>query len=594
MKDEDKSKHQLLLELAELRDRKSNDTLLKNDLSKTTLLLSSIHKAQNDFLMDSSHENTFNDLLATLLDLTQSEYGFIGEVHYKENVPYLKTHAITDISWNEETKLFYQENAPEGLEFRNLESLFGQVMVTGKPVIADDPKNDTRSAGLPKGHPPLNRFLGIPFYKGEELIGMVGVANFKGSHGEDIIEFLTPFLSTCCGLIWSIKLEYQRNQIQEQLVRSQKMEALGTLAGGIAHDFNNILTSIIGNADMATIHTPNDSKAMRNLEAISKASERAASMIKQILTFSRMEAIKLEPVDLKSVLSDTVSLIRTSIPTNIKIYHNTLTDCPFVMADKTQIYQVLLNLCTNAYHAMTNDSGVIEINLEVWNTSNQSKLECPNTIMSGEYVKLTVIDNGCGISEEHKDKIFDPFYTTKDIGIGTGLGLSVVYSIVDSFKGIIRIESEVGKGTMVSIYLPTTKGLVIKEPVPKQNIRSSGGHILLVDDESDILELYREVLEEFGYTVSAFSNARSAFEFFRSDPYSIDLVITDQSMPSMTGKQLIKKLLVIRSDLKIILSTGYMELDNSDNKNNLKIKKYLVKPFNISTLHESIEECLQC
>jgi transcriptional regulator with GAF, ATPase, and Fis domain len=332
----------------------------EKDLHQSNMLLEGLRHAQTQYIEKVDTKTLFEELLQDLLNLTQSEYGFIGEVlHTPKNEPYLKTHAITNIAWNDETRAFYEENAPQGLEFVNLKSLFGSVMTTEKPVIANSPATDPRRTGIPEGHPPLDAFLGIPFFSANNIVGMVGIANRKQGYDQPIIDFLAPFLVTCGAIIEAQQNEQRREQAEESLAQSeeklrqsQKMEAIGKLAGGVAHDFNNLLTVINGYSKILLDVLQTTDPNREFIEEIQKAGNRASALTNQLLIFSRRQVIQPEVVDLNQVTTDLQKMWSRLIGENIDLKLRLHARSSFVEADPGQLEQVILNIVINARDAM--------------------------------------------------------------------------------------------------------------------------------------------------------------------------------------------------------------------------------------------------
>ncbi len=381
----------------------------------------------------------------------------------------------------------------------------------------------------------------------------------------------------------------ERRQLDIKLRQSQKMEALGTLAGGIAHDFNNILGAILGNVEMCLLEQTEDGKGKQYLENISKASNRAVSLVKQVLTFSRMDPMQVQSINLAVVLQESLKMVRATIPTNIEIQQDIPKDCGNMMADVTQIHQVVINICTNAYHAMEEKGGILNISLK-------QVQNCPLPLGTENQICLilSIRDTGCGISAEDQEKIFDPFFTTKEIGKGTGLGLAVVHGIVKQYGGEIIVDSEVGEGTTVDIFFPiVTPEKVEEESIKEESIKQGAGHILIVDDEPALTSLYETFLTLLGYTLTVCGDSSDALKLFKENPYKYDLVLTDQGMPNLTGKQLSQELLAIRADVIIILVTGYSDTISEKEAQEIGIRKYILKPVNLAKLSQTIEECLK-
>ena len=349
---------------------------------------------------------------------------------------------------------------------------------------------------------------------------------------------------------------------------------------------------ILGNVQMCMIELPEDRKEMQYLLPILEVGKRAANLVKQILVFSRMKIVDLRPVNLYSVVEDAIQMIRATIPTNIEIRKNIQRNHVNIMADTTQIHQVILNLSINAYHAMEKTGGVLDISLEKAKCNLCPLTHCIDKSEAG-CLELTVRDTGHGISLKDQEKIFDPFFTTKEVGKGTGLGLAVVHGIVKNHQGQITLRSELGKGTTVKIFFPiVTEEAVNEKSVEKAMAKQGDGHILIAEDESSLVAIYQKFLEMLGYGVTVCDNGSDALKIFRANPTRFDLVLTDQAMPNMTGKHLSQELLKIRSDIPIILSTGHSEAISDEEARSIGIRRYLMKPVELKRLQEVIEECL--
>ena len=370
-----------------------------------------------------------------------------------------------------------------------------------------------------------------------------------------------------------------RKKLEEQLRNASKMEALGTLVGGIAHEFNNVLAIIMGNAELSFVALPDWSPVHSNLEEIRTASLRAKDVVRQLLSYIRKIEYKKQPLRLIPVVKDSIKFLRAAIPANIDIHHTINAEADIVLADPTQINQVLINLCTNAYHAMEETGGSLEI--EMHNVAlEEDSVTIDPELVPGNYVKVTVSDTGKGISPQIIDRIFDPFFTTKEVGKGSGMGLSVVQGIIKSCGGSISVESEPGKGTTANLFFPVIEGESVLESKPVVEESPTGNErILFIDDEKSIVIMAREMLEQLGYQVETKMSPVEALELFRSKPDEFDLVITDMAMPKMTGDILVKKILTIRPDIPIILCTGFSERISEENADEVGIKAFLSKPL---------------
>ncbi|MCB2181020.1 MAG: response regulator [Desulfobulbaceae bacterium] len=698
----------------------------RDSLNKSKKLLLAINRAQSEFIADVSTRTLFDNLLNDLLLITASEYGFIGEVLYTDKGnPYLKTHAITNIAWNRETREFYEQNAPHGMEFSNLKTLFGRVLTTGKPVIANSPASDPRAGGIPDGHPPLKAFLGIPFSIGDTLIGLVGIANCPNGYDEEILEFLSPLLVTCARIFdsyrqeqkrlkteedlrkkedlhreaqsiahighWELNLhtnelvwsdeqynifgidrekckvssyetfldivhpddralvdgtyrdsvknkkkydiihrigtresgvkylherwrteydetgapirsigttqditplketEIEKGKIEQQLRQTQKMEAIGTLASGIAHDFNNLLNAIVGFADLLLMDLQEGSRQHKDAQQIKNAGKRATELVQQILTFSRRSEQKWQPLKLQQVIKEALKLLRSSLPTTVEIRQDIHPDCSSVIADFTQIHQVIMNLCTNAFHAIGQKKGILEVRLDEISVDPKLAGQIQD-LSAGKYIRLIVKDSGQGMDQVTRERIFDPYFTTKKKGSGTGLGLATVLGIVKSHKGAITVHSKKGQGSTFTLYFPVATD--DNTPVQKSEVQTElpwlGARVLFVDDIEFNVLLGKNVLERLGCNTLGVTSSIEALALFRKDPDKFDIIITDQTMPALTGYELAQKILKIRPKMPIIILTGHS--DSLDNQKAKKIGIYnlLMKPLDMNKLVESM------
>lgn len=383
----------------------------------------------------------------------------------------------------------------------------------------------------------------------------------------------------------------ERKKLEAQLQQAHKMEAIGTIAGGIAHDFNNILGIIIGNAELAIDGVPEWNPSHNNIVQIVNASLRAKDVVSQLLSFSRMEIHKPKPVIIHDIIHESVNLIRSSIPSSIEIIHDISDTRASILADPTQIHQMLLNLCTNAFHAMEENGGELEIRMTEVDL-NREQSNGYHKITPGKYVKIVVSDTGCGIPADIKNKIFDPYFTTKEVGKGSGMGLSIVHGVVKSNKGMISVYSEPGKGTSFKVFFPVISGdNEIKRDesieLPKGNER-----ILFVDDEEFLLDIGSQILNKLGYIVETSSNPIEALDLFRSKPDFFDLLITDMTMPELSGDVFAQEIKMICPDIPVILCTGFSNKINSETAREIGIDKYIEKPLSIHKMAFSIREVL--
>lgn len=385
--------------------------------------------------------------------------------------------------------------------------------------------------------------------------------------------------------------EEEKLKLEARLVQSQKMEAIGTLAGGIAHDFNNILSIIIGYTELSLHQIKPSEKAESALREVLKAGERAKDLVKQILTFSRMKKSDLSPVSIENIINDSLKMIRSFIPTTIEI-RKKISASGKVFSNPTQLNQIMLNLCSNASHSMDKTGGVLEIGLEKIEITGQ---DMPDELdlEPGDYFRITVSDTGKGIPEEIMERIFEPYFTTRETGGGTGLGLSVIHGIVKSHNGTITCRNNPDGGALFEIYLPETRtGEPDTAEVGKHEIIKGNERILFIDDEKPLVLLISEILVTLGYHVETSESSIEALEMFRTDPLKYDLIITDMTMPDMTGDRLAKEMIEIRKDIPIIICTGYNEHINRKSAKSLGIKEFLMKPVNMHTLSEAVRRAL--
>ncbi len=386
----------------------------------------------------------------------------------------------------------------------------------------------------------------------------------------------------------------KRKQLEEQLRQAQKMEAIGTLAGGIAHDFNNILAAILGYAEMVKRSLPEGAgSAKSDIQEVLRAGMRARDLVKQILTFSRKSGEERSLISLTPIVREALKFLRASIPASIEIREDIDPECGSVLADPTNIHQIVVNLCTNAFHAMEPAGGVLTVvmkNVEL----GVEDLAGEDDIQPGQYVLLSVRDTGQGMAPEILSRIFDPYFTTKGVGKGSGLGLSVVHGIVKGSGGMMKVESAVGSGTVFRVYLPRIgKGANVDQDVREWTVPSGHERILFVDDETSIADMGKAMLSGLGYRVTAKSNPLEALEEFRSHPDDFDLLITDQTMPKMSGTQLAQEIRAVRATLPVILCTGYSAAIEEESALEQGIGHFLMKPLTMRMLAETVRKALE-
>jgi PAS domain S-box-containing protein len=477
-----------------------------------------------------------------------------------DHVQYLNDAFTTTFGWNlNEVKGIKIPFIPEGLQKVTSDVYFNDTGKIKDTEIRFETKRYTKDGKL------LNVSL--------------SAAPIKGNRGE------------MAGIVVNIKDITKTKKSEIQLQQAQKMEAIGTLAGGIAHDFNNILFPIMGHTEILLMDTPEDSSAHGSLKKIYSGANRAKELVKQILTFSRQESCELILMKMQPVVKEVLKLIRSTVPTTIEIKQDINSKCGMIKADPTQIHQIVMNLATNAYHAMEEHGGELKVNLKEIEIGEEDVIT-PDMI-PGAYACLTIADTGIGMEQNLIDKIFEPFFTTKGKGKGTGMGLSTVHGIVTKMGGAINVNSLPGKGTEFNLYFLLEKSS-FEEQVTNSKAEIQGGteHILVVDDEEAILTMEKQVLERLGYRVTSRTSSIEALEAFRDSPDKFDLVITDMAMPNMPGDKLSAELTKIRPGIPVLLCTGFSESMSEEKAASLGIKVFLVKPIVMKDLFCTIREVL--
>lgn len=497
--------------------------------------------------------NTIPDLV--WLKDTQGVYLFCNP-----RVEHLYGAKAEDIIGKNDHDLVGQELADS---FRKYDKV---VIATGEPCV-----NEEEVVFANDGHHELLETIKTPmFSENGDIVGILGIAR-------DITE--------------RKESETEKINLEKRLQQAQKMEAIGTLAGGIAHDFNNILGIILGYADMAKEDAPPGTQLAKDLEEILIAANRAKDLVKQILAFSRQAEVERIPLKIQPLIKEGLKMLRSSIPTTISITENIDPKSGIILADPTQIHQILMNLCTNAYHAMEETGGVLSVTVRTAVISSDDKAMLLH-IKPGKYVEIMVADTGRGIGPDVIEKIFDPYFTTKGIGKGTGLGLAIIHGLMSDYGGTITVESELGKGATFHVYFPVVERDVLPERKEPNDIPKGKERILLVDDEELLAQMSKEMLERLGYHVTVRYGSLEALEIFQNTPNEFDLVITDQTMPDMIGSDLSRHMMQIRPDIPIILCTGYSNLIDEHSAKALGIKEFILKPLNKEVIARLIRKVL--
>lgn len=386
--------------------------------------------------------------------------------------------------------------------------------------------------------------------------------------------------------------ELERTKLQERLAQSQKMEAIGTLAGGIAHDFNNILGAIMGYTEISLMKVRKDGDVYKNLEHVIAASERAKELVQQILSFSRKGEKKIVPVEAGRLVTEVMHLLTAVIPKTINIKQDIAGDAGLVLADPTELHQVVMNLCTNAYQAMSSTGGTMKVTLQNTQITN-ADLGAVGPLRAGEYIRLVVADSGPGMDLATQAKIFEPYFTTKGLGKGTGLGLALVHGIVQSMNGKITVQSELGKGTTFTVLMPRHFASAPVQPEPaKLEASHAEARIILVDDEPGLAYLGRQMLESHGFSVRESTDPYEALSLFQQSPGDFDALVTDQTMPGLTGSELIAKFRAIRPDMPTVMCTGYSDLIDEEGAKSRGVTAFVRKPYDINTIVTAVMRAL--
>ena len=563
-------------------------------LRQKTDQLQTITDAMGSFLEMGSWRQANQCLVKGALAQSQSGYGFAGVV---VEGPTLRILAHEGIVWSPDTNREFYENAVRTyeqvgyLEFKNFNNLFGRVITTGRPILSNDCPNDPLSGGIPAGHPPLDSFLGVPVTKGNQVIGMIGVANRPGGYTALEQEQLQILAQTAGVLFDGYQRSLHQEGLEEQLRQAQKMEAIGRLAGGIAHDFNNLLTVIKGYSQLLT-ESPAPEPMSQPLREIQKATDRAVTLTRQLLAFSRRQVLQPKVFDVNVLIKDMKPMVQRLIGEDIELQSLCEANPATVQADVGQIEQVLMNLAINARDAMPEGGHLIIRTATVQFNSNDTQTR-PG-LSPGPFVLISVTDAGCGMDAPVMARIFEPFFTTKEAGKGTGLGLSTVHGIVHQSGGAIEVQSKAGRGTAFSIYLP----LSLETPSAEPTIQTSApvaaaATILLVEDDPMVRELTSAVLRRSGYEVLEASNAGEALEHCGVFSRPIHLVLTDVVMPGLSGPETILRLKSIRPGMKTLLMSGYI----GDTIPRYGIHgpgvAFLEKPFTPAALNQKVAEVLR-
>jgi PAS domain S-box-containing protein len=566
----------------------------EKDLRAKTEQLQVIADITGAFLATGNWQQTNEKLVASALKQSESAFGFVGVV---VKGPALRILHLQGITWDGQINRDFYEKAlatfrEKGyLDFANFDNLFGTVLTTKQPVLSNDPASDPRSGGVPPGHPRLECFLGVPMMRGDDVVGMIGVANRPGGYGSAEQEKLETLARMAAVLYDSYRRAESHAETEEQLRQSQKMEAVGQLTGGIAHDFNNLLTVILGNAEMLSDELAKNSRHQRMAKTLQMATERAAELTRGLLAFSRRQTLAPVVLDLNEVVSQMNGLLRRTLGEHIEIVVETGADLWPVEADRAQLESAILNLAVNARDAMPKGGRLTIKTANV--VLGQHPITATKVTEPGSYVELAVTDTGVGMPSEVRERVFEPFFTTKEVGKGTGLGLSMVYGFIKQSGGYVTIDSAPGEGTTVKLYLPQASGATAATGTAESVAVPTGTEtVLVVEDDPLVRDYVTGQITRLGYRVVAASDGPSALAEL-AKPIPVDLLYTDMVMPGgMNGKQLADEARRRRPGLKVLFTSGYAENVIAESGGPDVIADILAKPYTKEQLAKKLRATL--
>lgn len=531
-------------------------------------------------------------VLSAVREFTSSPHGYVGIIDAKTN--HLVCHAFTGMVGNGAQA---QENK-QGADFSpgpdgRYPGLSGQALNDGRGFFTNDPGPHPVAVACAGEQVAVERFLAVPVLLDGQLVGQVAVINGERDYTDRDLDLLSRMAEPFAQAIKGVRAVEERERLVAALRQSQKMEAVGTLAGGVAHDFNNMLTPILGYTDLVMAKLSSGDPLRQELEEVKRSALRAKDLVRQILSFSRQKGQELICLDLHPVLGECLKMLRSTLSPTIVFREDVARDCGHIMADPTQIQQILINLCTNAAHAMEERGGTLNVSLHEIVVHPGDTIDGQD-VRPGEYVRLVVGDTGCGMDKATLERIFEPYFTTKEQGKGTGIGLALVHGIVKGHGGYISVYSEVGHGTTFSLYFPVCCDTPGQAPVAlDDNVPRGTERMLLVDDEKDVLGMLKEMSEHLGYQVASFSDSTEAYAFFRSRPEAFDLVVTDQAMPGLTGIDLARKIFSLRPGMPIIICTGFSEAFPEEEIKEFGVAGYIMKPVMVSDFARVVRRALE-
>jgi two-component system cell cycle sensor histidine kinase/response regulator CckA len=585
----------LMATIEDISERKR----IQCELNEKTVTLAAVTDALNSFLEMGDWAAASKRLLGHALKQTESPCGFVGAVL---DGPNLRVLAHEGVLWDpEENRQLYeakisQQVAQGYFDLAHHGNLFGELLRKGKAIVSNELSSDIHLGNMPSGHPKIQSLLGVPILKGSTVVGVIAVANRKGGYtGEESRSLET--ISQATGVLYDnyrqslnrVQLEEQQSRLEGEFRQAQKMEVLGQLSGGIAHDFNNMLMVLSGSTELLEKTLPAQSPAIRYVEQIRRTVERAASITKQLLAFSRKQVLEITPIDLHEVLTDSEFMLPRLLGSDVQLTFQHLAAHSWIRADAAQLEQVIANLAINARDAMP-EGGSLSISTRNTFSLPEGATSNADDLGPSGWAVLEVSDTGSGMEEETRAHIFEPFFTTKPEGKGTGLGLPTVYGIVCQFGGHIYVDSCQGEGTRFQIYFPVQDPAAQIQPRPPRMIRGEesapGLNILLADDEPSLRAAITEYLRGAGHHVLESQSAHDALELARSHPGPIDVLLTDVVMPGLRGTELAHQVQQLRPDVHVIYISGYAQ--GLPEAQIPRGAAFLQKPFRLVSLGEQL------
>jgi PAS domain S-box-containing protein len=588
----------ILVTQEDIRERKR----IERELQEKSSTLAAVTHALNVFLESGDWSTASQHLLSFALRETQSEYGFLGVVL---EGPVLRVLAHDGIQWDERLsrepyESMKKQYVNEGyFEVQHGENLLGEVISKGKTIVCNELSGDPRSKGVPAGHPPVHAFLGVPIFKGGDIVGLIAVANRPGGYaGDELLPLET--LSQATGVLYDnyrqslqrARLEQERANLESEFRQAQKMEVLGRLAGGVAHDFNNMLMVLTVSSELLQNHLPPKSPATRYLDQILRTTERATAITKQLLAFSRKQLIDVRPTDLHEVLTDSEFMLPRLLGSDVELTFRHEAGCSWIRADAGQLEQVIANLAINARDAMPG-GGKLTISTRNSDTLPADISRHAGGVHPTSWLVLEVRDTGCGMDEQTRNHIFEPFFTTKPVGKGSGLGLSTVYGIVHQFEGYIDVESQRGVGTCFQLYFPVCEAAGAQKPrtaiaaEPRAMEEAQALTIVLADDETALRLPLAEFLRIAGHHVLDSHDPLDVLEMARRHNGCIDVLLTDIVMPGLRGTELARQVAELHPGIQVIYMSGYAE--GFPETQIPAEATFLQKPFRFATLLEQLK-----